>query len=93
MTVMSLAYESLQYSLSYSAPELPKEDARPPFLEFFAGSGLVSHALAPYFCETWANDICPKKAAVFWANHEGAPFSLCSITNVSGKCFPSSVLS
>lgn len=93
MTVMSLAYEALQYSLSYSAPELPKEDVRPPFLEFFAGSGLVSHALAPYFREAWANDICSKKAAVFWANHEGAPFSLCSITDVNGKRLPPGVLS
>lgn len=93
MTVMSLAYEALQYNLSYSAPVMPKEDARPPFLDFFAGSGLVSHALAPYFRETWANDICSKKAAVFWANHEGAPFSLCSINDVSGKRLPPSVLS
>lgn len=93
MTIMSLAYQTLQYSVSYSASELPQEDARPPFLEFFAGSGLVSHALAPYFSEAWANDICPKKAAVFWSNHEGAPFALCSITDVNGKRLPSSVLS
>jgi DNA (cytosine-5)-methyltransferase 1 len=93
MKVMSFAYQALQYSLFYSTPALPKEDARPPFLDFFAGSGLVSHALAPYFGEVWANDICPKKAAVFWANHEGAPFVLCSITDVSGKRLPPSVLS
>ena len=93
MTIMSLAYQAQQYSLSCSAAELPVEDARPPFLEFFAGSGLVSHALAPYFREAWANDICAKKAAVFWANHEGAPFALCSITDVNGKRLPSSVLS
>lgn len=66
---------------------------RPPFLEFFAGSGLVSHALAPYFREAWANDICPKKAAVFWANHKGAPFTLCSITEIRGTSLPLSVLS
>ena len=93
MTIMTLAYEALQYSLSYSAPVQPKEDARPPFLEFFAGSGLVSHALTPYFREAWANDICSKKAAVFWANHEGAPFALCSITDIRGKRLPLSVLS
>lgn len=93
MTAMSLAYQALQYSFSYSASDLPKEDTRPPFLEFFAGSGLVSHALAPYFNEAWANDICPKKAAVFWANHEGAPFALCSIADVSGRRLPQSVLS
>lgn len=90
---MSLAYEIQQDSLSYSAPVLSTEDARPPFLEFFAGSGLVSHALAPYFREVWANDICSKKAAVFLANHEGAPFALCSITDVSGKRLPPSILS
>lgn len=93
MTIMTLAYQALQDSFFYPAHELPEEDARPPFLEFFAGSGLVSHALAPYFSEAWANDICPKKAAVFLANHEGAPFALCSINDVSGKRLPSSVLS
>lgn len=90
---MSLAYHALQCSVSCSVSELSQEDSRPPFLEFFAGSGLVSHALAPYFSEAWANDICPKKAAVFWSNHEGAPFVLCSITDVNGKRLPSSVLS
>lgn len=90
---MNLACEAPQHGLSHSAPELPKKDARPPFLEFFAGSGLVSHALAPYFREEWANDICSKKAAVFWANHEGSPFALCSIADVSGKRLPPGVLS
>jgi DNA (cytosine-5)-methyltransferase 1 len=93
MKIMSLAYQALQYSFSYSVPASPKEEARSPFLEFFAGSGLVSHALAPYFSAVWANDICPKKAAVFWANHEGAPFALCSITDVNGKRLPPALLS
>ena len=93
MIVMRLARECLQYSRFCSASALPREDARPAFLEFFAGSGLVSHALAPYFREVWANDICPKKAAVFWANHEGVPFALCSITDINGKLLPPSVLS
>jgi len=90
---MRLAYQALQYSFSYSAPPLVTEDARPPFLEFFAGSGLVSYALSPYFKGMWANDICPKKAAVFGANHEGTPFELCSIADVSGKKLPPSILS
>ena len=68
-------------------------DVRPPFLDFFAGSGLVSHALKPYFCEVWANDICPKKAAIFAANQPGEPFQLCSIADIDGRELPASVLS
>ena len=93
MTAMNAAYEAPQYGLSRSASEPPKKDARPSLLEFFAGSGLVSHALAPYFREDWANDICSKKAAVFWANHKGVPFTLCSITDVNGRRLPPGVLS
>ena len=37
---------------------------KPLYLEFFAGSGLVAHALKPHFKAAWANDICEKKAAV-----------------------------
>jgi DNA (cytosine-5)-methyltransferase 1 len=90
---MSVAYQALQYSVSYSLPSQRKDDVRPNFLEFFAGSGLVSHALSPYFKMVWANDICPKKAAVYWANHEGAPFDLRSITEVNGKRLPPALLS
>lgn len=93
MTGMNLARQALRYDFFRSAPESSKKDARPPFLEFFAGSGLVSHALNPYFSEAWANDICPKKAAVFRANHEGAPFALCSISDVNGERLPPGVLS
>jgi DNA (cytosine-5)-methyltransferase 1 len=41
----------------------PKPSTRPkaPFLEFFAGSGLVTHALAKHFEAVWANDISEKK--------------------------------
>lgn len=91
---MSLVYQApRQYNFSCLSHSLPKEDTRPSFLEFFAGSGLVSHALAPYFSGVWANDICPKKAAVFCANHENIPFTLGSINDVSGKRLPPSVLS
>lgn len=72
---------------------VPKERARPLFLDFFAGSGLVSHALAPYFRTAWANDVCPKKAAVFFANHNGVPLDLCSIAKIHGNRLPWSVLS
>lgn len=78
----------------YPMPEdTSQDDIRPTFLDFFAGSGLVSYALKPYFREAWANDICPKKAAVFEANHIGAPFDLASITAIKGNNLPCCVLS
>lgn len=67
--------------------------ARPAFLEFFAGSGLVGHALKPFFQAAWANDIAPEKAAVFKANHRGGVFHLASITDISGKDLPEAFLS
>lgn len=88
------------FSAQYSLQRLPlhnhksqNNDPRPLFLDFFAGSGLVSHALRPYFRSAWANDICPKKAAVFAANHENTSFDLCSITEINGKFLPSCILS
>ncbi|WP_308772071.1 DNA cytosine methyltransferase [uncultured Bilophila sp.] len=90
---MSFMYQAPQYDVLYETPPLVTHDTRPPFLEFFAGSGLVGHALAPYFRVIWANDVCPKKAAVFKANHEHTPFTLCSITDINGTLLPSAVLS
>jgi len=90
---MRYAYHAQQYNLFYPASSQREKDDRPTFLEFFAGSGLVSHALSPYFKAVWANDICPKKAAVFGANHEKAPFDLGSITEVNGKKLPLALLS
>ncbi|MDR2365511.1 MAG: DNA cytosine methyltransferase [Zoogloeaceae bacterium] len=69
------------------------EDGRLPFLDFFAGSGLVSYALSPCFKAIWANDICPRKAAVFMANHGGAEFAQCSITEIRGRNLPACPLS
>lgn len=66
---------------------------KPSFLEFFAGSGLVSQALAPYFSVAWANDVCPKKAAVFQANHDATLFHLGSIAEVKGWDLPDAALS
>lgn len=65
----------------------------PTCLDFFAGSGLVSYALAPFFHTVWANDICPKKAAVFTANHADILFHLGSISDVSGTTLPACDLS
>ena len=70
-----------------------QKDFRPAFLEFFAGSGLVGHALSPYFRTVWANDICPKKAAVYRANHMSSRFDLGSVTEVKGLQLPSAKLS
>lgn len=64
-----------------------------PFLDFFAGSGLVTEALKDYFRCIWANDICPKKQAVYAANHGAREFVLGSIHDVSGHRLPPSVLS
>ena len=52
-------------------------------LDFFAGSGLVSLALADFFETVWANDICAKKAQVYIANH-GKMFVLGAIENAPG---------
>lgn len=64
-----------------------------PFLDFFAGSGLVSEALKPYFTPAWANDICAKKAAVYCANHPRKIFNLGPIEEVTGDELPAACLS
>lgn len=61
---------------------------RPGFLEFFAGSGLVSQGLKGIFQPVWANDICQKKAAVYTANHGARHFRLGSIADVKGQDLP-----
>ena len=74
-----------------------KESSKKPekleFLEFFAGSGLVTQGLKPYFKAVWANDICPKKAAVYTANHSKKYFHLGSIAEVDGHSVPGAALS
>lgn len=60
----------------------------PEFLEFFAGSGLVSQGLKGIFQPVWANDICQKKAAVYIANHGAQHFHLGSIADVKGQYLP-----
>jgi DNA (cytosine-5)-methyltransferase 1 len=62
-------------------------------LDFFAGSGLVTYSLRPYYKVIWANDICPKKADVYKANHGDNYFCLDSIENISGKDLPRADLS
>ena len=61
--------------------------------EFFAGSGLVAYGLKGMFRPVWANDICPKKAAVYNANFTSEHFVLDDIKNISGKSLPYAHLS
>lgn len=63
------------------------------FLDFFAGSGLVTEGAKPWFETVWANDISAKKAAVYRVNHGSAHFHLGSITDVSGTSLPSADVS
>lgn len=91
----SSADMSNQNSAVRSHGKTPQTDAKrilPEFLEFFAGSGLVSQGLRGVFKPVWANDICPKKAAVYIANHSAQHFHLDSIANVKGQDLPSTVL-
>jgi DNA (cytosine-5)-methyltransferase 1 len=61
---------------------------QPTFVDFFAGSGLVTQG-ARHACVTvWANDICPKKAAIYTANHGADHFHLGSIEEVRGSGIP-----
>jgi DNA (cytosine-5)-methyltransferase 1 len=66
---------------------------KPSFLEFFAGSGLVAAGLESYFKAVWANDLCPKKAAVYTANHGDQHFQLGSIADTKGSDLPQATLS
>ena len=76
-------------------PSSPKPSVRTkaPFLEFFAGSGLVTHALSRHFEAVWANDISEKKAEVYRANHGHDRFHLGPIEEVAGESLPPAVLS
>ena len=42
---------------STSANSSKSKSAKPHFLEFFAGSGLVAKGLERYFQPVWANDV------------------------------------
>ncbi|MDR0620904.1 MAG: DNA cytosine methyltransferase [Deltaproteobacteria bacterium] len=77
----------------FSALPEAAESVNLGFLEFFAGSGLVGTALAPRFNLLWANDICPKKADVFRANHGSGTFHLASIASINGRELPTAFLS
>jgi DNA (cytosine-5)-methyltransferase 1 len=63
------------------------------FLDFFAGSGLVTEGVKPYFKTIWANDVSEKKAAIYYANHEKDNFILKDIKEIKGIDVPSGVVS
>ena len=58
------------------------------FLDFFAGSGLVTEAMRGAFEAVWANDIDPKKADVYVANHGKRHFVAGSVEAVKGVDLP-----
>lgn len=57
-------------------------------LDFFAGSGLVTYSLNPFFNVIWANDISKQKAEVYVRNHGSKHFYLGDISNMSGIDMP-----
>lgn len=61
--------------------------------DFFAGSGLVTHSLKPFFNVVWANDISRQKAEVYVKNHGSSHFHLEDIRAVCGQDLPYADLS
>ena len=64
-----------------------------PFHEFFAGSGLVSIGLSPYFETVWANDVSETKAQVYRENLDGEHLHVGDIAEVDGSGLPPASLS
>ena len=56
----------------------------PTFVDFFAGSGLVTQGVKHACAPVWVNDICPRKAAIYTANHGSGDFHPGSIEQVRG---------
>lgn len=61
--------------------------------EFFVGSGLVTEGLQDYSRVSWSNDISPRKAKIYRANHGAEHFELADICDISGVNIPHSDLS
>lgn len=70
-----------------------REAGRHAFLDFFAGSGLVTEALRNEFACVWANDNSRKKAEVYRVNHGQEHFDTRSVEDVRGEQVPTAVLS
>lgn len=62
-------------------------------LDFFAGSGLVSFALSPWFKTVWANDISEEKFGVYASNLPSKVFALGSVVDIRGQDVPEAELS
>ena len=62
-------------------------------LDFFAGSGLVSTGLSPWFRTIWANDVSEEKYRTYAANHPPGVFRLGSVEDVRGEDVPCADLS
>lgn len=75
--------------------QVPKNIQKQDFtaLDFFAGSGLVTHSLSPYFKVIWANDISEQKAQVYAHNHDEGHFYLADINDLAGEDLPAVDLS
>jgi DNA (cytosine-5)-methyltransferase 1 len=58
------------------------------FYDFFAGVGMAELALAPPWRCSWANDIDPKKAAIYRANHDPGVFHLGDVAKVDAADLP-----
>lgn len=58
------------------------------FLEFFAGAGLVRLALAPDWRCVWANDIDPRKAAVYVENFGAAELVVDDVARILPERLP-----
>lgn len=86
------AGQAVAPSLSVN-PRLDNQAAKPRFLDFFAGSGLVSRALERWFELAWANDVCPKKVLVFRANHPDGRLVQGTVAEVRGVEVPGAELS
>lgn len=71
--------------------DMPRKDYTA--LDFFAGSGLVTYSLCPYFKVIWANDISEQKAQVYMGNHGEDHFHLEDINALSGVELPIADLS
>lgn len=61
---------------------------QPGFVDFFAGSGLVTEGLKRSCKPLWSNDICPKKASIYCANHGFEHFHLGAIEEIRGAVIP-----
>lgn len=58
------------------------------FYDFFAGAGLATLGLRNSWQCVWANDIAPRKAAVYTANFGGGHFALGDVAEVSADRLP-----